>query len=231
VVRLAVSELADFCVINLIDEAGIRIAELAHRDPAMQDVVLRLQSKYRPRPDRTNSVEHVIQTGEPVLTREVTDELLREHSVDNEHFDLLHRLNLKSAMVIPLTADSEIFGTMTFFRSGGGAYETDDLMFAQEIARYAALAIGNARLYAQASDAIQARDEVLRVVSHDLRNPVSSIQLSAKLLATPSVPDEKRQGIAQMIIRSVERMRDLIEDLIAISRAKRFLSTFNRKIL
>jgi signal transduction histidine kinase/CHASE3 domain sensor protein len=217
VARLALSELADFCVILLIEEGRIQVAELAHRDPAKRDILQSLQNKYRPRPDLTNSVEHVIQMGEPMLTREVTDELLKEYSIDNEHFDLLRQLNLKSSMVVPLTADSEIFGTIVLLR-GGRSYEADDLMFAQEIARYAALAIRNARLYAQASDAIHARDEVLRVVSHDLQNPVSNIQLSVKLLTDPSVPEEKRQGIVQMIIRSAERMRDLIEDLIAISR-------------
>jgi signal transduction histidine kinase len=133
---------------------------------------------------------------------------------------LIRRLNAKSAIFLPLSANSDVFGAMGLLRSSGRPFEADDLTFIQRISSYAALAIRNARLYARASDAIQARDEVLRVVSHDLRNPVNNIQLSAQLLATPSIPDEKRKDIIQAISRSAARISGLIEDLIAISRMR-----------
>ena len=162
-VDLAVFGIADFCIAYLVEDGRIYVAEIAHHDPAKHDIVQRLQNKYGVRPDRTNSVEQVIRTGKALLSPELTDELIREHSFDDEHFNLLRQLNLKSAMLVPLRADAEIFGTLVFLTSGLHRYEADDLTFAEEIARYAALAIHNARLYAHAHDAIRARDEVLRV--------------------------------------------------------------------
>ena len=216
VAHLVVPSVADWCVVHLVEQGRIYIAELVHSDPGKNAIVERLRNKYRPRPDRPNSVERVIQTGKAHLTPEVTDELLREHSVDNEHFDLLRQLNLKSSILVPLTVGGEIFGSMGFLTSDERHYDVDDLPFAEEIARHAAMAIQNARLYRDAQHAVQARDEVLRMVSHDLRNPVSAIQMTANLLATTSLPDEKRQSMLQMIGRASERMNRLIEDLLTI---------------
>jgi signal transduction histidine kinase len=218
VAHLAVPSVADWCVIHLVEQGRIYIAELVHSDPAKNAIVERLRHKYRPRPDRPNSVERVIQTGKAQLTPEVTDELLREHSLDNEHLDLLRQLNLKSAILVPLTVAGEIFGSIGFLTSDERRYDVDDLTFAQEIARHAAMAIHNARLYRDAQHAIRARDEVLRMVSHDLRNPVSSIQMTANLLATASLPDEKRQQLLQVISHASQRMNHLIEDLMTIGR-------------
>jgi signal transduction histidine kinase len=68
--------------------------------------------------------------------------------------------------------------------------------------------------------AIHFRDEVLRVVSHDLRNPVSNIHLTAKILSLPSMTDERRQHLAQVIDRASQRMNRLIADLITVARLR-----------
>jgi signal transduction histidine kinase len=68
--------------------------------------------------------------------------------------------------------------------------------------------------------AIHFRDEVLRVVSHDLRNPVSNIHLTAKILSLPSLTDERRQHLAQVIDRASQRMNRLIADLITAARLR-----------
>jgi signal transduction histidine kinase len=68
--------------------------------------------------------------------------------------------------------------------------------------------------------AIRVRDEVLRVVSHDLRNPVSNIQITAKILSLPSLTDESRQRFAQVIDRASQRMNRLIADLITVARLR-----------
>jgi signal transduction histidine kinase len=70
----------------------------------------------------------------------------------------------------------------------------------------------------QARQAIRSRDEVFHMVSHDLRNPLGSIEMAANLLASGSLPDEHRQGMLQMIRRASQRMNHLIEDLLTIGR-------------
>jgi signal transduction histidine kinase/CHASE3 domain sensor protein len=223
VVRLAVQSIADYCVVDLAENGRIYSSELAHSDPGKNAILERLRSKYRPRPDLPISVERVIQTRKAVLVPAITDELLREHSSDDEHFDLLRQLNMSSAMLVPLTAGDEILGAMVFVASGARHYDPDELSFAEECARHAAIAIRNARLYSDAQQAIRTRDEVFRMVSHDLRNPVTNIQITASLLSAASLPDESRQSMLQMIGRASERMSRLIEDLMTVGRMQQGL--------
>jgi signal transduction histidine kinase len=225
VVRRAVETIADWCVVYLVDRHGrIYIAELAHSDPEKHAVVERLRSKHRPRPDGLESVEGVIRTGKAQLVSEVTDELLREHSSDEEHLGLLRQLNLKSSMLVPLILRGEILGVMVFTTSDTRRYYADDLAFAEEIARHAAIAIHNARLYTGCQHAIRSRDDVFRMVAHDLRNPVSNIQVIASVLTKISMPEEERQSMLQKITRSLQRMNRLIEDLLTVGRMEEGLA-------
>ena len=85
-------------------------------------------------------------------------------------------------MVVPLLIANEGFGALTLGTEQSGRYGPDDLAFAEDIARHAAFAIQNARLYAGAQNALRTRDEVLRVVSHDLRNPIHNISMTVSML-------------------------------------------------
>jgi len=112
-------------------------------------------------------------------------------------------------------------------------YGPDDLVLAEDIARHAAMAIQNARLYTSAEPAVHMRDEALRVVSHDLRNPISNIQMTAKMLPSVSLP-EVRDKLVRVIDRASDRMNRLIEDLLAAARTRTFRRsgrpmTWNRK--
>jgi PAS domain S-box-containing protein len=80
------------------------------------------------------------------------------------------------------------------------------------------------RLYEQARSAIRQREEVIAFVSHDLRNPLSTVAMASALLLQPSVPAGKKAVQADIIRRSVEQMARLIQDLLDVSRlgANRF---------
>src|ERR1700690_2558929 len=83
--------------------------------------------------------------------------------------------------------------------------------------RYEALAAENARLYQEARQAVRAREQILAVVSHDLKNPLGAILMTADALAKRGIPDERRRGLPQAvgrIHRAAERMLRLIEDLL-----------------
>ena len=76
--------------------------------------------------------------------------------------------------------------------------------------RYAALAAENARLYEQAQHAVRAREQLLAIVSHDLRSPLGTIVMAADLLATTDAPPRAVGSIQ----RAATRMLRLIEDLL-----------------
>jgi signal transduction histidine kinase len=122
-----------------------------------------------------------------------------------------------SAMVVPLSARGRTLGAITLVASRSDRrYGTEDLAMAEELGRRAGVAMDNARLYDEAQRAIRARDDVLAIVSHDLKNPLEAIYLSsAMLLRTGAAPRLRRH--AETIQRSAARMDRLIRELLDLS--------------
>ena len=123
-----------------------------------------------------------------------------------------------STMVIPLISRGQKLGAVTLAATPGHVFTRDDRQLAEELARHGSLAIDNARLYARSQQAVRAREEVLAIVSHDLRNPLNSVTLAASLLHTSdrlSAEDREQLEVLQL---SAKRMKRLIEDLLDVTR-------------
>jgi len=220
--RLAVPELADYCLIDEVDaEGGTRRVAVSHIDPEKERTLL-LTDVHNPHdadPER-RPVLRVVRTGEPVLVPEVTQEVIDRLSVDAVHRERFLSHGPRSFLIVPLTARGRTLGVITLAYSDSGRhYGAADLAVAQEVARRAALAIDNARLYREAQEAVRARDSVLGVVSHDLRNPLTAVLLNADAILTSDadIPAWAREGL-DMIVRSAEGMERLIRDLLDVAR-------------
>jgi signal transduction histidine kinase len=122
-------------------------------------------------------------------------------------------------MVVPLVARGSVIGAITLAADARARrYTPFDLVFAEELGRRAALAVDNARLYRDAQRAAAAREEILAVVSHDLRNPLNAIRLATQLLMEAS--SDRRitnQKSLEVIDRAGRQMGRLIEDLLEVS--------------
>ncbi|MBW3633712.1 MAG: GAF domain-containing protein, partial [Chloroflexi bacterium] len=87
-------------------------------------------------------------TGRSELVPEVTDNMLVATARDPEHFAMLRRVGLRSAMIVPMIARERSVGVITFAAAESGhRYDERDLQLTQELARRAALAVDNAHLY------------------------------------------------------------------------------------
>src|SRR6185436_5506657 len=105
-------------------------------------------------------------------------------------------------------------GAITLISFGRG-YSHDDLALAQELGHRVALAIDNAQLYAEARAAVRVRDDVLAIVSHDLRNPLSTILSSAgRMLAVMDGGETPERKPLERVQRAARRMNHLISDLL-----------------
>ncbi|HEU4537064.1 MAG TPA: GAF domain-containing sensor histidine kinase, partial [Polyangiaceae bacterium] len=129
---------------------------------------------------------------------------------------------LASLMVVPLRARGQLLGLLSLASLGSGRrYASADLAFAEELAHRAAMAIDNARSYEQMRRAVLQRQDVLAVVSHDLRTPLGAVLMGATLLSDQCDAGELgaagRRTVA-MITRSVAQMDRLIKDLLDMSR-------------
>jgi serine phosphatase RsbU (regulator of sigma subunit) len=149
--RLIVPMLADWCAVHVLEADGsIRQVAVGHTDPERERFAWELSRRYPPDPNDPQGVPGVLRSGEPQHVREITDELLEQGAVDAEHLEIVRGLGLRSAMIVPLRARNQTLGAITFVSAESGRlYEEEDLAFASELTRRAALSIDNARLHSE----------------------------------------------------------------------------------
>ena len=216
--HLIVPELASCCVVEVLDASGrARRAHVMHGDPAMQALVERL-AEY-PRQLTRYLARRGIEEGEAELMATVGDEQLRSLAENDEHFELLSALQLSSLIILPLRAHGRVLGALMLARGPGAeSYSAGDLSLAQALALRAASALDNARLYDEARRAVRAREDVLGVVSHDLRTPLSVIAMCATALLGDETTDAARDHeTLETIQRSAHWAQRLIQDLLDVS--------------
>jgi PAS domain S-box-containing protein len=152
--QLVVPRLADWCSVDMLSEDGTQLERLAvaHTDPEMVAWAQELGERYPPRLDSPYGVPKVLRTQEPDLIAELSDELL-EAAVqgDEELLAIIRRLELRSAITVPLVARGRSLGALSLIRSDTDRlYTESDLELAVEVARRAAQAVDNALLFRQA---------------------------------------------------------------------------------
>ena len=152
--RLAVPRLADWCAVDILDADGrLRRLAIAHTDPAKVDAVWAMSHRYREQDE--DPVPQVIRTARTQLIREIPDELLRRFARDQDHLDGLRAFGLRSLLIVPLTARGRTLGAITFVMAESGRhYGHADRLLAEDLARRAAIAVDNARLYREAEEAL-----------------------------------------------------------------------------
>ncbi len=222
VARLAVPYLADYCAIFVLeDEKLIRQVAIVHRDPAKELQLQELQ-KYTLDPNVDTPVAQVLRTGESLVVEEVSESFFDGICDETNHYQLMRLLDPKSFLLVPLIARGKTLGAIAFtLTEPGHRYEQSDLVLAEDLASRAALAFDNARLYRQAKQANQIKDEFLAIVSHELRTPLNSILGWATLLRNRKF-DESMMGRAlETIERNARMQSQLIEDLLDVSRMLR----------
>ena len=148
IARLAVPRLADWCAVHLVrDDETVSQVTVAHVDPERVSWALKLQEEY-PADDADSGVTKAVRTGRPELVSDVTDAMLVAAARSPKHLEMLRRVGLTSFLVVPMIGREHSVGAISFIAAESGRrYDERDLELAQELARRAALAVENARLY------------------------------------------------------------------------------------
>lgn len=214
-VRLAVPRVACFAMVDLLRPGG-RLDRVAYRHvDEGREPLLDRPEPFLPEAEGLVPLATVLESGEAVLMESVE----RDWNGDEAVLERIRSLAGRSLMIVPLLAGDEMLGVLTFGSTRTDRfYHRQDLTLARELARSASLAIENARLYRAAEQAIAARDEVLGVVSHDLRNPVNRVRLAAELMSESYELPEGAERTAAMIVRAADEMNRLIGDLLDVTR-------------
>ena len=227
VAELAVRSLADFCVIDIVEDGEVKRLQVAHADPARAELTRELLRFPPHRPHPAISLM-ALDSGSSVLMPVVSADLLQAVTQDDDHRRVIEALEVRSLMAVPLLAGEERLGVVVFVSSHGN-YDETDLALAERLVRLAALEVNNARLYRDARQALLARDRVLGIVAHDLRNPLNTIAISAELLLT-GTGQAQSDRLLQIILRSARGMSRLIQDLLDVARIEAGQFSLHREV-
>jgi PAS domain S-box-containing protein len=221
VARLTLPGLADGCVVDLIDDDGkIRRVAQAHVNPSKESLLQDL-----PFAMDAGKIGTVLSTGRPAFYAEIPVSSRLASNGSETPLDLhqgLHRLReigARSLISVPLRARGRILGTITlFYGESGRHYRAADLALAEDLARRAALAIDNARLYREAQEASRIKDEFLATVSHELRTPLNAVFGWVRMLRTRPLDPETSAQALETIERNARLQTQIIEDILEVSR-------------
>jgi PAS domain S-box-containing protein len=163
VARLAASQLAEWCAVDVVGERGeLERVAAHHDDPAMLALAEKLDRDYRPSLEETVGVPEVIRTGEARIFNDITAAALATYAHDEEHLRLLGAMGARDVIIVPLAAPARTLGAITLVSSRTGRRLIEaDLDVAVRLGRRAGTAVESARLYT-------ARSRIARVLQRAL---------------------------------------------------------------
>jgi len=220
-VRLAVPALADYCALDIVEAEDTfeRIGE-AHVDPEKSQLLREVARFPKSALTARHPLIRVMTTGAPVLEADITPAFIRASFAEAGQRRVVEALEPRSLICVPLVASGKPLGALTLVTSGSGRrYEIADLSLAADLARRAAIVVEHARLFHEAQQATRARDDVLAVVAHDLRNPLNTVTMAVSLMLETTPPErveERRQ--VEIVRRAADRMNRMIQDLLDVKR-------------
>ncbi|BCL39246.1 PAS domain-containing protein [Nostoc sp. MS1] len=197
VVHLAVPAMADWCIVDVLQpDWSIKRVAIASVDSVKLEIIAEIHQSYPPRTEGKHPFRHLLLQGKSAFYPQVADSLLQEMADDERHLQLLQSLGMRSLMVVPLYSRFQIFGVISFVTANSGRQlNQTDLALAEDIARRAATAIDNARLYQETQQAKQAAELAM---SRTLRLQSITAALSEALTQEQVADVVVNQGLAAL---------------------------------
>ena len=219
VTRIAVPRLADACIVNVFTGERFQAVAVAHVDEARGAELERRCTEDPIDTSGRHPVAEVMRTLRTVFIQRLDERGFRR--------DLAGMLDIfgsppSAAIHVPLSARGQMLGVMSLYRKRQ-RYDESDVVLAEDVGRRAALAMDNARLYDLVYAGIRARDDMIGIVSHDLRNPVNAVRMLTSVMLDPNtqppLPPEMVDYTA-LIRQAAEQMDALIRDLLDVTRVE-----------
>ncbi len=172
VADLAVPRIADWCAVDLLRPgSSVELVAVAHVNPAKVRWAHELRRQSPPNLDEEQGLGRVIKTGESEFYPSIPQELVDAQDFDDEEMAIFREIGMRSVIIVPMRARGEIIGGLTLVWSESGRhYTAQDVVFAEELANRAAVAVDNARLYEEARIAEQQQAELLAQIEALIAN-------------------------------------------------------------
>jgi PAS domain S-box-containing protein len=234
ITHLIVPSLADWCAVDVVkDDGALELLAALHWHPEKNQLIREMRERHPLKPDSPVGVPLAARSGQAVIYPSVTEDLLREAAEDDDHFAMLARLSIKSAIIVPLKLRGRTLAVLTLVSGESHYHFSDaDLPMLEELARRCALVMENARLYSSAQKEIEVRtraeialheeaqrkDDFLAILGHELRNPLAPMRNCLDILERSDASEEQLGKTRDTIARQVRHMSRLINDLLDVAR-------------
>lgn len=146
--RALVQAFVDWVIVEVAVPGGTTRAAGAHREPDKESLLLELIEKYPAQLTRAEPGAKVLESGELLHLPSLSDEQLRSWFVDEDQVEAARRLGTRSSIIVPLVAREKHLGALALMSASPERFEPADVRLAAELGRRAAMALDNARLYA-----------------------------------------------------------------------------------
>jgi signal transduction histidine kinase len=216
VLEAVVPYLADWAILELVNRAGAGERRVSrHADPVRAPLLDRLTAFPLGCPIGTPASGG---PGRGFLVARVGEPDLRRLAEPGE-VDVLRVLGPGSLAVVQLEVGDRNFGRLSLAAAESGqVYTADDLSLFTSLAQQAAVALAAAEMYRAAERARREREEVLAMVSHDLKNPLHTIGFATTILGMRDVAEDRQAAQIEVIGRAVSEMNELIDRLLDAAR-------------
>jgi signal transduction histidine kinase/ActR/RegA family two-component response regulator len=237
IVSVVVPGIADWCRVDLVDAEGrLQHALTHHTDPQESRMAGEWVERLQAGPDTPGSMAWTVATGRNHLAQ-IDLSRSEVHPPEERLLADARAVGLRACFIVPLVARGRTLGAMAALQAESHrGFTDDDCALLVELAQRAALALDNARLYAdaqaarsQAERANRAKDEFLAMLGHELRNPLAPIVTALHLMARRPGGDTAAER--QIIERQVAHLSRLVDDLLDVSRIARGKIQIERETL
>jgi PAS domain S-box-containing protein len=223
--HLIVPDVADGCIVDIVDPLRPRPPVVAYREPEREPELVEIARRVERGPNTISG--RLLAGGEPFFEPQLDIASASTQSLGQAVLHLLEGLGVVSILAVAMRARQRVLGVLCWFTvaESGRRLDQDDVELASDLAVHAALAIDNARMYGEQTLAVQRQNEFLSVASHELRTPVTSLQLAVQALVRqseragqgtgPSALPAKMLSTAE---RQSRRLAQLVENLLDVSR-------------
>ena len=155
---------------------------------------------------------------DPLVARVINGGAPIDDEVDEVAAAAAATLGGRSLLCLPLRMHDDVFGALTIVGHPAHGILLGRAQ-AEHLARATAAAVHNGQLYESALASTRIRDELLATVSHDLKNPLGVILMSAAHMLDPRTDESEATGRRRIetIQRCAQRMRRLVGDLLDVA--------------
>ncbi|MGD9647139.1 MAG: PAS domain S-box protein [Pirellulales bacterium] len=218
--RLTIPYLADFTVLTLLGpDRQIEFQAHAHRDPAQEERLKSLLSRFPLNWESPSIVVSALASGRPQFVAELAPAALGKLVGSKEHLNAALELQPRSAIAVPLMIRDRVIGALSLVMAESQrTYDEQDLQLAEEFARRVATALDNAQLFQSLQETNRQKDEFLAMLAHELRNPLAAIRYAVTL---GQMSTDDASEVYEIVERQVDNLAHLVDDLLDVSRVSR----------